>query len=158
MTLQTDLLQPRRGLHADEAFLLRHHRCVVLTGIQDVRRTVDHRVDHSRNFIGAPLLPGSESPASAKYSQRGCHSVLAFVLPLYVRQHCLDLLPLTQETDTTEAGPFNSRRAVVSGSLSMSLWQMEQVYLFGMPLVSRVGSRQPMVCRPCLCLRDKSSP
>ena len=54
---------------------------------------------------------------------------------------------------------------------------MEQVYLFGMPLVSRVGSRQPMVRRPCLCrplqlrysytgrelrchgiLRDKSSP
>src|SRR5215467_9185218 len=79
--------------------------------------------------------PGSESPASAKYSQRGCHSVLAFVLPLYVCQHCLDLLSLLprrqrpQKARTT--GPFISRRAVVSGSLSMSLWQMEQVYLFG---------------------------
>ena len=74
-------------------------------------------MDHSRNFIGAPLLPGSESPASAKYSQRGCHSVLAFVLPLYVRQHCLDLLPLTQETDPTEgednrAVHFKTRRGL----------------------------------------------
>ena len=60
---------------------------------------------------------GSESPASAKYSQRGCHSVLAFVLPLYVRQHCLDLLPLTQETDPTEgednrAVHFKTRRGL----------------------------------------------
>src|SRR5215831_10249490 len=61
--------------------------------------------------------PGSESPASAKYSQRGCHSVLAFVLPLYVCQHCLDLLPLTQETETTEgednrAVHFKTRRGL----------------------------------------------
>src|SRR5215469_7678725 len=100
-----------------------------MTGVYDVRVTVDHRVDDGRNFVSALCSPGFESPASAKCSQRGCHAFLAFII-----------------TPHREGRVFHDPLLLIKGRPRISLGTMP-----GSLPVSRWFMLQEMVRRPWLC-------